>query len=151
MKTKKLVKNNYFLLLMLIVISSLILVIFFVPVSYEDPFVSITGQFGINLNPDNFAPASVLQELRIGGFSSSTSTTSSSTTSKVIFSSLPNTFSSCNFGDRINIVDGAGKKTFLDGNQIDIIPITSPNALITTSTNRNIDHFLTDTHGTCTI
>ena len=127
MKLDDLIKNKYFLLLSFSLISSLILVVFFIPiVSYEDPFVRIIRQFDMVIDPDNFAPASVL------------------------FQSQPNTFSTCNFGDRISYFDGTGKKIFLDGNQRDIVPISS-NALITTQTNRNIENFLIETHGTCTI
>ena len=143
-------KNKYFLLVVFAVISSLVLTMMYLPV--EDSFVSIIGSFGINLDPNDTAPASVLNELALfskSGFGTSGSTTVSSTVNK-LFSSVPNYFSSCNFGDRISIVDNVGKKTFLAGNQRDITPI-STNSIITTQTNKNINNFIIDTHGSCNI
>ena len=150
MKSKKLVKNKYFLLLMFGIISSIVLVVLYVPIfSYEDPFVSITGQFDMFVNPDDFAPDSTIQELMLSPTRYG-KTVSGTTSVTKLFTSYPNTFSSCNIGDRVNYFDTTGKKYFLDGNQRDIVPLTT-NALISTQTNRNIDNFLIDTHGTCTI
>lgn len=150
MKSKKLVKNKYFLFLIIGIISSLILVVLYVPIfSFEDPFVSITGQFDTFLNPDDFAPNSVIQELRLSPTQYGR-TASVSTSVTKLTTSYPNTFSSCSLGDRVNYSDVLGKKYFLDGNQRDIVPLTT-NALISTQTNRNIESFLIDTHGTCKI
>ena len=152
MKKGKMLKNKYFLLVVFGVISSLILTIMYLPV--EDSFVSIIGSFDINLDPNDTAPASVIQELALfskSGFGTSGSTTTSSgTTLTKLFSSVPNYFSSCNFGDRVSYTDANGKKFFLAGNQRDITPI-STNSIITTQTNRNISDFIIDTHGSCNI
>ena len=150
MKKGKLLKNKYFLLVVFAVISSLILTILYLPV--ENEFVSIIGSFDINLDPNDTAPTSVIQELTLfskSGFGTSGSTSTSPSISK-LFSSVPNLFSSCNFGDRVSYVDINGKKTFLAGNQRDITPI-STNSIITTQTNRNISDFIIDTHGSCNI
>ena len=149
MKKGKLLKNRYFLLVVFGIISSLVLTIMYLPV--EDPFISLIGSFDINLDPNDNAPESVLNELALTTrFGKTVPTSTITAPSKTLFKSTPNWFSSCNFSDRIYYLDSTGKKTQLDIHQRDIVPITTY-SLITTQTNRQLDSFLIDTNGSCNI